>query len=77
VVINVVLFIIGIYDKTKNILSYEYTDTLSSTQWKIDKLLLDEENEDMISNNVTSNKRHRQESSHLRQRDTKKKHKYP
>ena len=38
----------------------------------------DEENEeDMISNvNVTTNKRHRQESSHLRQRDTnKKKHK--
>ena len=72
VVINVVLFIIGIYDKTKNILSYEYTDTLSSTELKIDKLLLDEENDkDMISNNVnvTSNKRHRQESSHLRQRD--------
>ena len=81
IVINVVLFIIGIYDKTKNILLYEYKDTLSSTQLKIDKLLLDEENDkDMISNNVnvTSNKRHRQESSsHLRQRDTKKKHKYP
>jgi len=78
VVINVVLFIIGIYDKAKNILSYEYKDT-SSIQWKIDKLLLDEENDkDMISNNVnvTSNKHHRQESSsHLRQRDTKKKHK--
>ena len=78
VVINVVLFIIGIYDKAKNILSYEYKDT-SSIQWKIDKLLLDEGNDkDMISNvNVTSNKHHRQESSHLRQRDTKKKHKYP
>jgi len=78
VVINVVLFIIGIYDKTKNILSYEYTDTLSSTELKIDKLLLDEENDkDMISNNVnvTSNKRHRQESSHLRQRDKKRQHK--
>ena len=77
VFINVVLFIIGIYDKTKNILLYEYKDTLSSTQWKIDKLLLDEENDkDMLSNvNVTSNKHHQQESSHLRQRDNKKKHK--
>jgi len=74
IVIYVVLFIIiiGIYNHTKKILSYEYKDT-SSTQWKIDKLLLDEENEDMISNvNVTS-KRHRQESSNHRQSDTKKK----
>ena len=78
VVINVVLFIIGIYDHTKNVLLYEYKDTLSSTQLKIDKLLLDEENDkDMISNNVnvTSNKRHRQESSHHRQRDKKRQHK--
>ena len=71
VVINVILFIIGIYDKTKNILSYEYKDT-SSIQWKIDKPLLDEESKDMISNNVTSNKHRGQESSHLRQRDNKK-----
>ena len=75
VFINVILFILGIYDKAKNILVYEYKDT-SSTQWKIDKLLLDEENEDRISNvNVTSNKRRGpQESSHLRQRDTTTKH---
>ena len=78
VVINVILFIIGIYDKTKNILLYEYKDTLSSTRWKIDKLFDEENDKDMLSNvnvTVTSNKRHRQESSHLRQRETKKKHK--
>ena len=73
VVINVILFIIGIYNKTKNILLYEYKDT-SSTEWKADKLLLDEENDGMISINVnvTSSKRHRQESSPHRQRDIKK-----
>ena len=52
--IFVVLFMVGIYTNNKNLLCYQYKVEESSIQWKFDKLLLDEENEEDVKDVVSS-----------------------